>query len=256
MKRYLATAKMCLIEKSYFGLAELTGTYLARAIVMGALLMIWRSLFLQGADMGGMTLNQLYVYTVLSTVLNPMLDVRTPASGWLHDGSMLSMYQRPVPVLGQLIAHTVGGWATHFLLLAAPAFAVAILAGVDMTPQSVWFLPSLLLAVTQGFAVDFLFACLMIRTRSLAWPIVGLRDALNAIFTGAVIPFAAFPWGVGKYLALTPFGMLAGAPLSIYSGLDKPGTILAAQLFWTLLLWPLSIWWFSKSRERMVSYGG
>lgn len=256
MKRYLATAKMCLIEKSYFGLAELFGTYLARAIVMGALLMIWRSLFLQGADMGGMTLNQLYVYTVLSTVLNPMLDVHTPASDWWHDGTILSMYQRPTPVLGQLVAHTVGGWVTHFLLLAAPAFLIALLAGVDMTPQSVWFLPSLLLAVTEGFAVDFLFACLTIRTRSLAWPIISLRDALNAIFTGAVIPFAAFPWGIGKYLALTPFGMLAGAPLSIYSGLEQPGTILVAQLIWTLTLWPLAIWWFSKSGERMVSYGG
>jgi ABC-2 type transport system permease protein len=256
MKRYLATAKMCLIEKSYFGLAELFGQYVARAAAMGALLMIWRSLFLQGADMGGMTLNQLYVYTVLSTVLSPMLDVRTPASNWLHDGTMLSMYQRPAPVLGQLVAHTVGGWATHFMLLAAPAFVVAMIAGVDMAPKSAWFLPSLFLAVAQGFAVDFLFACVMIRTRSLTWPIIGLRDALNAIFTGAVIPFAAFPWGIGKYLALTPFGMLAGAPLSIYSGLERPGTILVAQLFWTLALWPLAIWWFSKSRERMVSYGG
>ena len=129
MKRYLSTAKMCLIEKSYFGFAELFGTYLARAIVMGALLMIWRSLFLQGADMGGMTLNQLYVYTVLSTVLNPMLDVRTPATNWLHDGTMLSMYQRPSSVLGQLVAHTVGGWATHFLLLSAPALGSRSLPG-------------------------------------------------------------------------------------------------------------------------------
>lgn len=256
MKRYIATSKMCLIEKSYFGLAELFGTYIARALAMGALIMIWRSLSLQGADMGGMTLNQLYVYTVLSTMLNPMLDVRTPASDWLHDGTMLSMYQRPASVLGQLAAHTMGGWATHFALLAAPALLVALAAGVDMTPGSAWFLPSLILAVAQGFAVDFLFACLMIRTRSLTWPIIGLRDALNAIFTGAVIPFAAFPWSIGKYLAFTPFGMLAGAPLSIYTGLEQPGAIIAAQLIWTLALWPLAIWWFSKSRERMVSYGG
>lgn len=112
MKRILATAGMCLIEKSYFGLSELLGQYLMRAAAMGAQICIWRSLFLQGADMRGLTLNQLYVYTVLSTVLRPMLDVRTPASDWLHDGTMLSLYQRPSPVFGQLVAHTVGGWAT------------------------------------------------------------------------------------------------------------------------------------------------
>jgi len=256
MKRYLATSKMCLVEKSYFGLAELAGQYLMRAAAMGALLMIWRSLSLQGADMEGLTLGQLYVYTVLSTVLAPMLDVRTPASDWLHDGTMLSMYQRPSSVFGQLIAHTVGGWATQLALLSAPAFIIAILCGVDMTPRSLWFLPSLVLAVSEGFAMDFLFTCLMIRLRSLAWPVHSLRESLTALFTGALIPFSALPWGIGRFLALTPFGTLAGAPLSLYTGLGDAWSILAAQVLWNLVLWPLAVWGFSKSRERMVSYGG
>jgi len=256
MKRYLATSKMCLVEKSYFGLAELAGQYLMRAAAMGALLMVWRSLFLGGADMGGMTLNQLYVYTVLSTVLAPMLDVRTPASDWLHDGTMLSMYQRPASVFGQLMAHTVGGWATQLALLSAPALAVALLCGVDMRPRSLWFLPSLVLAVSEGFAVDFLFTCAMIRLRSVAWPVQRLRESLTALLTGALIPFSALPWGVGRFLALTPFGALAGAPLSLYAGLGDPAGILAAQILWNLALWPLAAWGFNKSRERMVSYGG
>ncbi len=256
MKRYLATARMCLVEKSYFGLAELAGQYLMRAAAMGALLMIWRSLYLAGVDMEGLTLGQLTVYTVLSTVLAPMLDVRTPASDWLHDGTMLSMYQRPASVFGQLIAHTMGGWATQLALLSVPALLVAAACGVDMRPKNLWFLPSLALAVSQGFAVDFLFTCIMIRLRSLAWPVHSLRESLTALFTGALIPFSALPWGIGRILALTPFGTLAGAPLSLYAGLEEAGSILAAQVFWNLALWPLAVWGFKKSRERMVSYGG
>lgn len=256
MKRYLATARMCLIEKSYFGFAELAGQYVLRAAAMGALLMIWRSLFLQGADMEGMTLNQLYVYTVLSTVLAPLLDVRTPASDWLHDGTMLSMYQRPSSLFGQLIAHTVGGWTMHLMILSVPATVVAVLCGVDMTPRSAWFIPSLLLAISEGFAVDFLFTCVMIRLRSLSWPIYNLRNAMTALFTGALIPFSALPWGIGKFLALTPFGTLAGAPLSLYAGLSDARDILMAQVLWNFALWPLAVWWFGRSRERMVSYGG
>ena len=256
MKRYLATSRMCLIEKSYFGLSELLRQYLLRAGVMGALIMVWRSLYLQGADFEGLTLNQLYVYTVLSTVLRPMLDVRTPASDWLHDGTVLSLYQRPSPIFGQLIAHTVGGWAMQLICLSAPAFLIAALCGVDMTMRSPWFLPSLALSVSEGFAVDFLFTCLMIRLRSLAWPVHSLRESLTALFTGALIPFSALPWGIGDFLALTPLGTLAGAPLSLYSGLGDAKTLLAAQVFWNLALWPLAVWWFNKSRERMVSYGG
>ena len=72
----------------------------------------------------------------------------------------------------------------------------------------------------------------------------------------AVIPFAALPWGLGRFLALTPLGSLAGGPLSLYAGLADPATILAAQLFWNALLWPLALWRFAAMRERMVSYGG
>lgn len=142
------------------------------------------------------------------------------------------------------------------LFLSAPAFLVAALCGVDMTPRDLWFLPSLALSVSEGFALDFLFACAMIRLRSLSWPVHSLRESLTALFTGALIPFSALPWGLGDFLALTPLGTLAGAPLSLYAGLGDAGSVLAAQGFWNLALWPLAVVWFRNSRERMVSYGG
>ena len=252
----IATARMCLMEKSYFGLADVAAQYLLRAAALGTLLMIWRSLFLQGADLQGMTLNQMYVYTILSTVLAPLLDVRTPASSWLHDGTMLGLYQRPAGVFSQLAAHTVGGWLMPLMLLSLPVTAVALLCGVDMRPASLWFLPALALSVSEGFAVDFLFACLLIRMRNLEWPVHSLRQSLTALLTGSLIPFAALPWGIGRFLELTPFGTLAGAPLAIYTGLADPMPILVAQVIWNIVLWPLAFYCFAASRERMVSYGG
>ena len=83
-----------------------------------------------------------------------------------------------------------------------------------------------------------------------------MRQSLTALFTGSVIPFAALPWGLGRFLALTPLGSLAGGPLSIYAGLAEPMPVLAAQLFWNVVLWPLALWRFASMRERMVSYGG
>ena len=259
MKRFrawIATAHMCLREKTYFGLANVVAQYLLRAAGLGALLMIWRSLFMQGADMEGLTLNQVYVYTILSTVLAPMLDVRTPASGWLHDGSVLKLYLRPSALFAQLAAHTVGGWVLPLAVLSLPVTAAALLSGVNLVPASFWFFPSLLLTVSLGFAVDYLFACLVIRLNNLEWIVHDMRQSLTALFSGSVIPFAALPWGLGRILALTPLGSLAGGPLSIYAGLADPGTVIAAQLFWNLLLWPLALWRFAANRERMVSYGG
>ena len=251
-----ATARMCLREKSYFGFANIAAQYLLRAAGLGALLMIWHSLFLQGADMQGLTLNQVYVYTILSTVLAPMLDVRTPATGWLHDGTILKLYLRPSGLFSQLSAHTMGGWVLPLVLLSLPVTAVALLCGVDLRPVSLWFIPSLTLTVSLGFAVDYLFACLLIRLDNLEWIVHDLRQSLTALFSGSVIPFAALPWGLGRFMELTPLGSLAGGPLAIYTGLADPVTIIAAQLFWNAVLWPLALWRFTAMRERMVSYGG
>ena len=252
----LATAKLCLKEQSYFGFANLLAQYLLQAGALAALLMIWRSLFLQGVDLEGMHLEQFYTYTVLSTMLAPLLNVHTPASGWLHDGTMLGLYERPASIFAQLAAHTVGGWGMRFLCLSLPVFVISLLCGLDMHPVSPWFFPSLLLSVLQGFAVDFLFACLLIRMQNLEWTVHCLREALTALFTGSLIPFAVLPWGIGDFLQLSPFGTLAGAPLSIYTGLSEPGILIITQLIWNLILWPLAIYCFRASGERMVSYGG
>ena len=90
--------------------------------------------------------------------------------------------------------------------------------------------------------------------RQLTWTVT--FTALCALLTGAVIPFAALPWGIGRFLALTPLGTLAGAAPAIYVGLESPGPILLAQACWTVLLWPLAIWRFRRAREKMISYGG
>lgn len=252
----VATAKLCLKEKSYFGFFNQLAQYLLQVGGLVALLMIWRSLFLQGVDLDGMKLNQFYTYTTLSTVFAPMLNVQTPASGWLHDGTMLGLYQRPAGVFAQLVAHTIGGWGMRFLCLSLPVFVVALLCGINMFPASGWFVVSLVLSVFQGFAVDFLFACLLIRMQNLEWCVLCLRQALMTLLTGALIPFAALPWGIGKVLQLSPFGTLAGAPLAIYTGLSEPQLLIVAQIVWNVVLWPLAIYGFAASRERMVSYGG
>lgn len=252
----LATIRLCLKEQSYFGFFNLLAQYLLKLGALAALLMIWRSLSLQGADLDGMTLAQLYTYTVLSTALSPLLNVYTPASGWLHDGTMLGLYQRPAGIFAQLVAHTIGGWGMRLCCLSLPVMVIAALCGIDLTPRSPWFFLSLPLAVAEGFAVDFLFACLLIRLRNLEWCVHCLREALTALFTGSLIPFAALPWGLGEWLQLSPLGTLAGAPLAIYTGLGHAPRLLLAQIFWNLILWPLALWCFRASQERMVSYGG
>jgi ABC-2 type transport system permease protein len=114
----------------------------------------------------------------------------------------------------------------------------------------------MILAVSLGFAMDFLYAALSIRIRNASWMAYTIRRAIVNVFSGVLIPFALLPWGIGDALALLPFGSLAAAPLSIYVGAGDALKPLLLQAFWNTLLWPLALLAFRRSQERMVSYGG
>lgn len=256
MKSFFATARLCVRNKNEFGLMETLGGYLLKLIALAAQWMLWMAVLPEGATVDGMTRQNMLIYVTVSSALSPLLDVHTPASNWLHDGTMLSLFQRPHSIYSQLAAHTAGSWVIPLSCYGLPLLILASCLGFPPIPASAWFFPSLLLCILQGFAVDFLFACVQMRTNSLEWTVYSVRNALTALLTGGLIPFAALPWNLGCWLELSPLGTLAGAPLALLAGVGDPARLLGAQVFWNLTLWPLALWAFGASRERMVSYGG
>ncbi|MBP7401497.1 MAG: hypothetical protein KBA30_02665 [Clostridia bacterium] len=252
---YLATARMAMRAQTNMGLAAHLPRLLAATIRVVPLLVVWRVILLRGADVG-MSLSQMLAYTFAGALLSDVLEVRTALSAWNYDGRLVSLYQRPMPVLGHVVAQTVGGWAPALLFFSIPLLLLAPLAGLDTVPATLWFFPSVLLGTSLGFAVDFLFACLTIRLRGMAWMVYAIRMALVSLLSGAVIPFAVMPFGLDRILAWQPLGSLAGAPLSLLVGTGDPVRVLLVQAGWNLALWPLAVVLFARSRERMASYGG
>ena len=215
MQAFFATVRMCVRSRGEFGLMNTLGQYLLKLIALAAQWMVWRAVLPPGATVDGMNRQNMLVYITVSSALAPLLDVRTPASSWLHDGTMLGLFQRPSSIYGQLAAHAAGGWLLPLALYGAPLLAIASLLGFPPLPASPWFFPSLARCVAQGFATDYLFACLMIRMNNAEWAMESLRSALTALLTGALIPFAALPGGnrklAGAVAAGYPGGRSAGA---------------------------------------------
>lgn len=255
LAQYYKTAQMCLQSSTNGGILYLLLDYLLRVVCLVPVLLLWRTLMNAGVP-AGMSLEQMLAYTYLGAILSEILIVRTPASSWLYEGLLISLYQRPMNILAHLAAQTVGGWIPHLLFFTLPMLLAAPVFGVSLMLHSLWFLPSLVLCISLGFATDFLFACLTIRLKNASWLVFVIRTAIVALLSGNVIPFAVLPWGLGPILQFLPLGSLAGAPLSILSGLAEPIPVLTMQLIWNLVLWPTALSAFRKSQERMVSYGG
>lgn len=255
MKKYFITAKMSAQTQTHAGLMYLLPNYALKAVYLVPLLMLWRILMAKGV-MVGMTTGQMLTYTFVSALLGDLLVVQSPLTGWLYEGLIASLYQRPMTIMGHVVAQTLGGCVPSLLFFSLPAVLLSPLFGVSAAPVSLWFFPSLILCVSLGFAIDFLFAYLLIRMMNARWLAISIRSAVIWLFSGSFIPFAVLPWGLGDLLAYLPFGSLSGATLAVYTGLADPIKTLFVQLCWNVLLWPLAIICYKNSQEKLVSNGG
>lgn len=253
--KYTKTMGLAFKAQTGGGILYLLPNILVSIAALVPQMFLWTVLVKSGVPVD-MSLRQMLSYTYISTLLSELMVVKTFASAWNYEGKLIGLYGRPMGVFGQIIAQTVGAWGPMLLFFSLPMLCIAPVFGVSILPLSPWFFLSLPLCVSLGFAIDFIFVCVTIRLRGMAWLGYSLRMAVAWLFSGAVIPFKLLPFGLAELMEYQPFGSLGGAALSLFVGTGEPFRVIALQLFWNLVLWALAVLWFKKSQERMVSFGG
>ncbi len=232
--------------------------YALRGLRVVVLLAIWRSVVEAAPGASPMPLAALLTYTLMAGVLGPWLDVRTQLSEAFWQGSLVHHFLRPMGVVRQFAADLSGRQAVDALLFSLPLLLLAPWLGVDPTPAGaiVPFGLSLVLAVVVGLALEFGFGAVTLWIDQPVWLVEFVRRALSGLLSGAIVPLALMPFGLDQVLPWLPFAATAWAPLAIYTGVGDPVTLLASQVAWGLVLWPLVLLAWSRGRERLVAYGG
>ena len=255
LTKYIKTAEMTARNQTNGGIIYLLPNFLIRVIYLLPLMMLWRTLINSGVD-AGMTLAQMLTYTLISNLFGDLLNIRSPLTHWIVDTRLISYCGRPMSILGHVAAESFGWAIPGLLFFSLPMLLLSPLFGVNAVPVSLWFFPSLLLCISLGFAVEFIFASLLVRMINTSWLVHSIRSAVVWLFSGAMLPFAILPFGLENIMRYQPLGSLAGAPLSIYAGISEPVVTITIQIIWNVVLWPVAIFVFNKARERMVSHGG
>lgn len=255
LKKYIKTAAMSAKTQTNAGILYLLPNYILQIVYLIPLIFLWKILMYSGVKIN-MTISQMLTYTYMSTLLRGLLVIKSPLNNFIYEGLIASIYQRPISIYGHIISQTLGENITTLLLFSLPMLLVSPLIGISVMPISWWFILSLILCISLGFAMDFIFASILIRMINSQWLVYSIRGAIILLFSGSVFPFAALPWGLDKILAYQPFGSLGGAVLSIYTGLSDPYMTILIQLFWCVIFWGIAVIAFKKSQERMVSNGG
>lgn len=259
-RAHAQTGRLCATQAFSGGVLYIAGGWVIRAVTTVVMLAVWRALLQDGADTEGLRADQVLTYLLLSTLLSEQLNIVSPASTAFWEGTLANRFTRPLSVVSQLVAETVGRWLPNLIFFSLPMALLSPLLGVSLRPASLsatlCFLLSLLLAIGLGFSMDLLFAALALYIPNAGWMALYLRNAFFTLFSGALIPFRLLPWGLGRLLELLPFGSLASAPLTLFTGMADPLRTLGLQLLWNLVLWPFALWFWHRSEERMVAYGG
>lgn len=234
--------------------------YLLRFLRVVVLLTLWRTIFAGKSLHAGMGLETVLTYTLAAEVFRHQLECRGSGLGWaIWEGAIATRLLRPMGMFSQFAAALFGEWMLSFATFSVPLLLVSPWLGVHPMPADVLsglaFLLSLGLAVSVGLAIEFIFGTLVVLMQNM-WAAQVVRDSAVTVLSGAVLPLALLPWGLGGVLTWLPFASMASAPLQIYVGEGNPGFLMALQLGWSAVLWPLAFHLWSANQERLVSYGG
>ena len=238
----------------------LAGDFGLRLLRVVLLLSLWRTVLPETGATSGMTRAAVLTYTLIAEVFASQLSFGTGIELALRSGDIANRFLRPAGVYGQFAAEMVGAGLRDLLLFSLPLFCLAPLLGVNPLPASpgaaLLFAGSLTLALLVAVALDFIFASIMVLLEHSVHTMMKIRSAVSVLLSGAVIPLALMPWGIGEVLDYLPFAALASAPLRIYTGTGDALFLLALQAFWAGVLWLVAHLMWSGNRERLVTHGG
>lgn len=259
LKSFFYTIKISCRQEFSGGILPVFKKQLLNYVWFFIMCQVW--LFIgQNSDMS-LSASQLLMYSLLSTIFRPQMDIITPATSSLWEGSIIGRYTRPMHVFSSFIAETMGKWwIPTFFTLSIPLVILAVFIGINPFPSSLYTGmmggASLILSASLGFAMDFIFAALAMHLKDKCWAALQIRESVLNLLTGAVIPLNVMPLTVGNFLRLLPFASLASVPINIYMGLIKPVDALLMQVLWNLLFWKIAFFVYKKSEEEMISFGG
>jgi ABC-2 type transport system permease protein len=234
--------------------------YLLRIIRVAVLLSIWRIILDGKGDVAGLTLGTVLTYTLVAELFSDLLACRTELPWAMFVGSIGARFLWPMGLVAQFGAEAAGRWAFGLAVFSLPLFLIAPLLGVNQMPASAahagLFVLSLALAIAVGLALEFIFTGLAANLEQNVYAVDRVRGGINALLSGAILPLALYPWGLGTVFGLLPFASMASAPLQIYTGTGDAAQLLAIQAFWAVVLWPIAQWVWRVNRQKLVTYGG
>jgi ABC-2 type transport system permease protein len=263
MKPYIGMTKGILISWIIYRFTfffNLLGNLLYMALIFS----LWKSIYGATAIIRGMTFNQTFIYLALA---GSLFIVFSPGTDWfisskIIDGSLIMDLLKPLDFQYMTLARTVGSGLFNILVITVPSLLVLFLAfraemkvGIGLLFFPVGFIMAFLIS----FAIDFAIGLSSFYTDAI-WGISLSKNVIINLLSGALIPMQFFPETVQNLLKLLPFQAIYNVPLMMITSPDLDVSAywqaLAVQVFWVLLLFAFSRWFYHRCFKKLTVSGG
>ena len=267
LKRNLTLTRAGVIEALQFRLSFVV-------IVIGNLLylivvyFLWKAIYASaGTDVvNGMTFSDTLIYLVLATALFNFMEMYTvwEIGRAIQSGKIVLDLLKPIEYRKYLFWSYSGSFVTQFFLTFFPTFLVvsAVTHGaIHFGWNLLFFVPSVVLAISINFSIDFLVGTICLYTESI-WGINIMKQVVVLLLSGATIPLAFFPEKLRDIVELLPFAAIYDVPLKLllWDGVSlepqEPWCMLGFQLFWSIVMILLSKLFWKVSLRQITVNGG
>ncbi|SFW23926.1 ABC transporter permease [Ruminococcus flavefaciens] len=265
LKKYLVLTRAGIMETLQFRLSFVV-MVIGNLLYLIVVYFLWDAIYESaGTDVvNGMTFSDTLIYLVLATALFNFMEMYAvwEIGRSIQSGKIVLDLLKPMEYRKYLFWSFSGSFIAKFLLTFLPTFiAVAIVTNgaIPMGINLLYFVLSVVMAVSINYSIDFIVGTICLYTESI-WGINIMKQVIVLLLSGATIPLAFFPDTLRTVVNYLPFQSIYNAPLTILlDGAPTAETVLTTlgtQLIWCIVMMVISKLFWKVSLRQITVNGG
>lgn len=225
----------------------------------------WNSIYLNRNYVGGLTLNSMLTYVIISMILNQLNIFGTgrTLSLMIARGEVAIELIRPYNLILKIISYNNGQKVVEIVKNILAIFLIGIIFIGISTPNNIhtWiiFCISSILGIVLMQLIDLCIGMLAFWTTN-TWGLLILRNSMLSVFSGALLPLDLFPQLFQNICNWLPFKYVIYVPISIFIGYQQIDisiiNLFLIQILWIfIMIFILYLAW-RKAMRVVTIFGG
>lgn len=243
---------------------DVYGNIIMQTIIMIATAFFWKALFKNAENMGGVSVDTMLTYTVISSMISVVLitNVEWRITESVQTGAIAIDLMRPVNIFGVFFSENLGSVTALFFQNLLPIFIIGSLFIKLPVPRSalefMLFLISLVLAFFINWYLSVIFGMFSFKVIEMS-ALIQVKKHLVRLLSGSMIPLWFFPNWLRSVLEILPFPYIYQLPLSIYVGHYTSESLvrgLLIQILWVMALFIIETRLEKQAIKHVMVQGG